>query len=183
MRTCQIIARWVLLIWGGALNLPLPSRLPASVVARLPRKRMAAGVLFRDAADRVLLVETSYKRHWEVPGGVVEADESPWAAASREMAEELGWERPSGRLLVVDYIPTCDGRPEGVVYLFDGGVLDDADLAGVRFTDGEIVAARFCTLDEARERVSDTMIGRLRTGIVAAKQGSVILCERGVPVG
>ncbi|MFI6368790.1 hypothetical protein ACIBG0_39420 [Nocardia sp. NPDC050630] len=30
-------------------------------VARLPRKRMAAGVLFRDSSDRVLVVEPSYK--------------------------------------------------------------------------------------------------------------------------
>jgi ADP-ribose pyrophosphatase YjhB (NUDIX family) len=74
----------------------------------LPGKHMAAGVLFRDRANRVLLVEPSYKPNWEIPGGVVEADESPWAAASRELAEELGWDGPVGRLLVVDHV-----RPQG----------------------------------------------------------------------
>ena len=63
-------------------------------VAALARKRMAAGVLFRDKAGRVLLLEPSYKPSWEIPGGAVEADESPWATATRELSEELGWERP-----------------------------------------------------------------------------------------
>lgn len=58
-------------------------------VAGLARKRMAAGVLFRDAAGRVLLVEPPYKPNWRIPGGAVEADESPWTAATRELAEEL----------------------------------------------------------------------------------------------
>ncbi|HEY9339368.1 MAG TPA: NUDIX hydrolase, partial [Kribbella sp.] len=44
---------------------------------------MAAGVLFRAVDGRVLLVEPSYKPNWEIPGGAVEADESPWAAAAR----------------------------------------------------------------------------------------------------
>lgn len=45
-------------------------------VATLARKRMAAGVLFRDKADRVLLLEPSYKPNWEIPGGAVEAARS-----------------------------------------------------------------------------------------------------------
>lgn len=55
-----------------------------------PRKRMAAGALFLDATGRVLLVEPTYKDRWEIPGGMVEADESPYEAARREVKEELG---------------------------------------------------------------------------------------------
>lgn len=36
-------------------------------MAGLARKRMAAGVLFRDMAGRVLLVEPSYKPNFEIP--------------------------------------------------------------------------------------------------------------------
>ena len=46
-------------------------------------------MLFRDRADRVLLVEPSSKPNWELPGGAVEADETPWGAARRELAEPL----------------------------------------------------------------------------------------------
>jgi 8-oxo-dGTP pyrophosphatase MutT (NUDIX family) len=39
----------------------------------------------------VLLVEPSYNWNWEIPGGVVEEGEAPWAAAGREVLEEIGW--------------------------------------------------------------------------------------------
>ncbi|TDC22670.1 NUDIX domain-containing protein, partial [Kribbella albertanoniae] len=80
----------------------------------MPRKRLAAAVLIRDAANRVLLLEPTYKLNWELPGGIVEADESPWAAASREVVEELGLELPLGRLLVVDHVHAYDDRPDGI---------------------------------------------------------------------
>ena len=64
----------------------------ASFYARLPAKRVAAGALCQDAAGRVLLVEPTYKDVWELPGGMVEADESPLAACRRELREELGIE-------------------------------------------------------------------------------------------
>ncbi|MBB5801265.1 ADP-ribose pyrophosphatase YjhB (NUDIX family) [Saccharothrix ecbatanensis] len=148
-------------------------------VAGLARKRMAAGVLFRDRTGRVLLVEPSYKPNFEVPGGAVEADESPWATATRELAEELGWDRPLGRLLVVDYVRPQDSRPEGVVFVFDGGVLDETDLVGMVFPDGEIVSAGFHTLTEARDRVKPLLADRLAAALQAVEQGVTVLCEQG----
>ncbi|MDQ3762662.1 MAG: NUDIX hydrolase [Actinomycetota bacterium] len=122
-------------------------------VAGLSRKRMAAGVLFRDVHGRVLLVEPSYKPNWEIPGGAVEANESPWATATRELAEELEWDQPLGRLLVVDYVRPQDSRPEGVVFVFDGGVLDETDVLGMVFPDAEILSVAFHTLAEVRGKV------------------------------
>jgi 8-oxo-dGTP diphosphatase len=58
--------------------------------AALPTKRVGAGLLCRDASGRVLLVRPTYKPSWEIPGGVVETDESPAAAVAREVREELG---------------------------------------------------------------------------------------------
>jgi ADP-ribose pyrophosphatase YjhB (NUDIX family) len=56
--------------------------------------RAAARVLLLDPADRVLLVrfedrQTDYA-WWATPGGGVRPDESPEAAARREVAEETG---------------------------------------------------------------------------------------------
>src|SRR5262245_3180790 len=90
--------------------------------AALPRKRMAAGVLFRDGAGRVLLVEPVYRDDWELRGGAVAGDESPYAAAVREVREELGLVVTPGRLLAVDWVPPRPGRTEGVMFVFDGGV-------------------------------------------------------------
>jgi 8-oxo-dGTP pyrophosphatase MutT (NUDIX family) len=64
---------------------------PDQYVASLARKRMAATAFFRDDQGRVLLVNPVYKETWDLPGGAVEAEESPHAACRREVAEELGW--------------------------------------------------------------------------------------------
>lgn len=140
---------------------------------------MAAGVLFRDSQGRVLLVEPSYKPNWEIPGGAVEADESPWATATRELAEELRWDRPVGRLLVVDYVRPQDSRPEGVVFVFDGGVLDETDLMEMVFADEEIVSAAFHTVAEARGKVKPLLADRLAVALDAVGQGVTALCEQG----
>jgi ADP-ribose pyrophosphatase YjhB (NUDIX family) len=88
---------------------------------------MGAGVLFTDATGRALMVEPTYKDYWEIVGGCVEADESPRHAAAREVKEELGRTVVPGRLLVVDWVPPRPGRTEGVMFIFDGGALDEQD--------------------------------------------------------
>lgn len=85
---------------------------PDDYLASLARKRMAAAVLFTDPRGRLLLVEPTYKDYWEVPGGAVDADESPYDAAVREVKEELGLPVSPGRLLVVDWVPPRPGRTD-----------------------------------------------------------------------
>ena len=97
----------------------------------------------------------------------------------RELAEELGWDRPVGRLLVVDYVRPQDSRPEGLVFVFDGGVLDETDLVGMVFPDGEILSAGFHTLAEARDRVKPLLADRLAAAVQAVEQGVTVLCEQG----
>jgi 8-oxo-dGTP pyrophosphatase MutT (NUDIX family) len=181
MGRCAVEVARVLRVTASENTAPAASAvLPMEqYVAGLARKRMAAGVLFRDSPGRVLLVEPSYKSNWEIPGGAVEADESPWATATRELAEELGWDNPLGRLLVVDYVRPQDSRPEGVVFVFDGGVLDETDLGGMVFPDSEIVSAGFHTLEEARRKVKPLLADRLAAALEAVEQGVTVLCEQG----
>jgi ADP-ribose pyrophosphatase YjhB (NUDIX family) len=101
---------------------------PDQYVASLARKRMAATAFFRDDQGRVLLVNPVYKETWDLPGGAVEAEESPHAACRREVAEELGLDRPPGRVLAVDWVPSRPERPEGLIVVYDGGVLSDAEI-------------------------------------------------------
>src|ERR1039457_4579474 len=102
----------------------VPPLLPLDqYIASLARKRMAAGSLFRDEDGRGLLVDPTYKPTWDLPGGAVEKEESPHAACRREVAEELGLDRVPGRVLVVDWVPSRPERPEGLIVVYDGGVL------------------------------------------------------------
>ena len=145
-------------------------------IARMPRKRQASAVLIRDDTNRVLLLEPSYKPNWELPGGIVEADESPWAAAAREVVEELGLVVPIGRLLVVDYIHAYDDRPEGINFVFDAGTLPAAPTT---FPDGEILSAHFLTPAEIHPRVRPMMHNRITTALAALTEGTTALCEQG----
>ena len=143
------------------------------------RKRVVAGVLFHSSDGRVLLVEPSYKSNWEIPGGSVEADESPWDGAVRELREELDWTRPLGRLLLIDHVRSQDSRPESLVFIFDGGVLTETEVAALTFPDGELLSAGLYTLAEARRRLKSLLADRIAVALDALQGDTPALCHHG----
>lgn len=68
-----------------------------------PVMHVMAGVL-RDCSGRVLLAQRSEGKHlaglWEFPGGKVEQGETPLAALTRELVEELGITVTAARPLI-----------------------------------------------------------------------------------
>jgi hypothetical protein len=79
----------------------------------------------------------------------------------------------------VDYVRPQDGRPEGVVFVFDGGVLADSDTASMVLRDGEILSASFHTLEQAADRVKPLLADRLATALIAVRESAAVLCEQG----
>lgn len=127
----------------------------------LPTKRIGAGVLFADDRDRVLLVRPTYKDYWEIPGGLVEEGESPHVAAEREIAEELGMDRRAGRLLCVDWVPAQDPKTDGLMFVFDGGLLHTADVAAIVLPADELSEHRFVESSALSQFVPEHMARRL----------------------
>src|SRR3954447_11439996 len=113
----------------------------------MARPRVAAGMLVHDDQGRVLMVRPTYKHGWDIPGGYVEPDESPAQAAERELAEELNLRRPLGRLLVVDWAPHPAERDK-LLFVFDGGVLTQAEASSLSPDGNEIAEARYWRSDE-----------------------------------
>ena len=72
---------------------------------RLPVKRNIAQGLLRDERGHVLLCELTYKKDWDLPGGVVDPRESPAACVEREVSEELDLDVVAGELLAVNWLP------------------------------------------------------------------------------
>ncbi len=138
-----------------------PSGFSGVMNSALPRKRLIAHVLIRDAAGRVLLCETQFKSDWELPGGIVEPYESPRLGAIREVREELGIDLDVGKLLVVDWMPPYLGWDDAIEMIFDGGIVDEADLAEWSLQPAEIRGVRLCSLQEAAELVTPLAHRRL----------------------
>lgn len=151
-------------------------------VASLPRKRMAVAALIRDAGNRALLVSPTYEDSWLVPGGVVDAGESPHAACRREVTEEIGLSRPPGRILAVDWTPQDPNWPEGVFFVYDGGTLSEADIAGITVQDSELHGFRFAARDELASLLNPPLARRIESAFVALWTGSVLSLEDGKPV-
>lgn len=151
-------------------------------IASLPRKRMAAGALVRDTAGRVLLVEPTYKPTWEVPGGAVEHDESPVSACRREVLEELGLDRPVGRVLAIDWIPARPEYPEGLMLVYDGGMLTDADITAIRLPADELASYAFIEPTRVGELVSPLLARRITACMDAIATGTTLSLEDGRPL-
>ncbi|GIM62497.1 NUDIX hydrolase [uncultured Nocardioides sp.] len=131
----------------------------------LPRKRAISQMLVRDREGRVLLCQLTYKRDWDLPGGVVEVGESPRVAVQREVEEELGLAIEPGALVLTDWLPAWGGWDDAVCLVFDGGTHGPEVLAGVVMQEREIRDVRFCTLEEVEELAADFTSRRVRAAV------------------
>ncbi|WP_203872244.1 NUDIX domain-containing protein [Planomonospora parontospora] len=149
--------------------------------ATLARKWMAATVLLRNAAGEVLLVDPTYKPLFELPGGAIDENEPPRAAARREVREELGFDRPVGRLLGMDWVPPKPGWPDGMILLYDGGVLTDAEITAIRLPPEELAGWVFAAPDQLSALLPEHMVRRVTACLSALEAGTVASLEDGHP--
>ncbi|MFE9904272.1 NUDIX domain-containing protein [Streptomyces achromogenes] len=153
----------------------------AAYIAGLPRVLAGAAALFRDAEGRVLLVEPNYREGWALPGGTIESDtgETPRQGARRETLEEIGLDRPLGRLLAVDWAHGVD-RPPLVAYLYDGGVLTQAELESIRLQEEELLSWRLVAREDLTEYLPKVLGRRVLAALdVLAEGGGTAELENG----
>ncbi len=126
--------------------------------AGLPTKRIIAQGLLRDTDDRVLLCRLTYKPEWDLPGGVVEVDESPADGLVRELQEELGITVRVNGLITVNWLPAWRGWDDACVMLFDLGVAEPSVVDGMQLQPTEIAGVEWC--DEEAIAVHATAAAR-----------------------
>lgn len=121
----------------------------------------AAGILFVKK-NTVLMVGTSYKTHWDIPGGEMEAGETPVETAVRECKEEIGVITIPGRLLTQSTLKLKSGIL--VAWIFQGDERDVEHFAPdgkeVRYAEwlGPMArAAKTVTAPIFRRRLNDAI--------------------------
>ena len=148
----------------------------------LPRKRAIAQMLVRDTEGRVLMCSLTYKQDWDLPGGVVEVNEAPHLAVSREVEEELSLDIAAGRLVLTDWLPPWSGWDDAVCLVFDGGVHDPTLAERIVPQAKEIREARFCTLTEVHNLCADFTARRIDSALRAVETGHAGYTESGRPL-
>jgi 8-oxo-dGTP diphosphatase len=122
------------LAWRTAFRAGFPL---ARLWWRLLRPRHQGAAVAVWVGPALLLVRSSYRRGWHLPGGGVRRSETPEAAARRELAEEVGL-KASLLSAVGSCCGTWDGRRDRV-YFFE---LRLAELPELKLDNREIIEAR-----------------------------------------
>ncbi|MDH6130014.1 NUDIX hydrolase [Kitasatospora sp. GP82] len=139
--------------------------------ARQARKRVAADVILRDHAGRVLAVNPTYKEGWDLPGGMAEGNEPPHDAAARELREELGLTVRVRGLLVVDWVAPHGPWDDQIAFIFDAGTISAEDVTTLRPHDDELSEAMFLPVSELRGLLRGRLQRRLDAAVQAIADG------------
>jgi RimJ/RimL family protein N-acetyltransferase/8-oxo-dGTP pyrophosphatase MutT (NUDIX family) len=141
--------------------------------AGLPTKRVIAQGLIRNDANEILLCELTYKKEWDLPGGVVDPHESPAHAVVREIQEELQVKVSPQSLRAVNWLPPWRGWDDAMLFVFDLGVDDDV-MARARLEPREILALHWCDLDRV-ERHAAPYVTRMLRLLAQESEGTAYL--------
>jgi 8-oxo-dGTP pyrophosphatase MutT (NUDIX family) len=119
----------------ASADVPLADLPLADFLRTLPHGILFAAVHFTDRRGNPLLLESVYDPEvWQLAGGHLEFGSDPWACARREVHEETGLtlpRHPAPPLLALLFVAAGEEWPFKVGVVFDGGELDDEQLAAV----------------------------------------------------
>jgi 8-oxo-dGTP pyrophosphatase MutT (NUDIX family) len=150
----------------------------------VPKRRITSCALFFNGEHEILIVKPTYRNDndWLIVGGTVDENESPLSGCKREVREELGIDLPVQRLLCVEYQPPQDTRPEGLHFIFYGGVLSEPQIQVIKLPVDELCEFRFCRYDDALKLISPRLAERVVFALAALEQQKTIYLENKVEI-
>lgn len=150
-----------------------PSEFPPEQYYRaLARVRQGAGALITTPDGRVVMIDTSYRDFYEIPGGAVEAGEAAPIACARECREELGIEVPIGRLLVIDHQNESGELGDSIMFVYDGGSIA-TEFPAQPSGDSEVRSIALVDPTDLDRVTIPRLANRVRSALTARADGSV----------
>jgi len=145
----------------------------------LPRKRNAVGVFLFNDKNELLVVELSYSKFWNIPGGCVDAGESLLDALHREIMEEIGISVEILKCIVVeDKIEEMDRYlDESLQFVFLGENLTKEKIEKIKIDNDEIIDFKFIKIPEALKILNPKMVKRIK--LLKGDYGKCIFVKRG----
>ena len=151
--------------------------------ARMPRKRLIAQGILRTDGDRIALCQLTYKKDWDLPGGIVDPGESPAHCVVREVKEELGLDVAVRSLLAVNWLPPYRGWDDALLCLFDLGHVPEDFLERASLEAREIKAVHWADAATVAERVAPYTARMVAEVLAARVEGTVYLENSADPQG
>ncbi len=145
----------------------------------LPRKTISSGGLFFNDEGSVLIVKPNYKEGWNIPGGTIDAEESPVEAYMREVKEEIGLDKKPLELLCVDYVKVTRGGHDHVSMVFDGGTLTAEEISKIKLQTEELTEYKLVSIEEAVKLLAVNLSKRLPKCVEARKAHRTAYLENG----
>lgn len=136
----------------------LPTGARRRVVRTIAPSYTVGAMCFIERDDRdLLLVRLAYRRHWGVPGGLVQRGEETDDAARREVFEEVGLAID----LVGEPVVVVESEPQRVDVIYRARVADGVDPGSGAPRSPEIVEVRWFPRDALPELQHETAMALL----------------------
>lgn len=139
-------------------------------IESLPKKLVGAAAIFFNKNGELLIVKPNYRKGWLVPGGSVDALESPRDGCIREIREEIGLDIEDLKFVSVQYNKnlTDEDLPyDAIQFVFYGGVLTEEQISKIVLQEKELDEFKFLKIEDALLILSGKLSTRIKTGIDA----------------
>ena len=126
------------------------------------------------------MLQPSYKSVMEIPGGIVEQNESPYDACKREVKEELGVNVSIDRMLCVDYNKADVDKTESLMFIFSGGIINSETIENIQVDEKEILGFKFLNPNEIKDFTTETLSRRIDKSLMALENHTSFYLENQV---
>ena len=124
----------------------------------LDKRPASAGMYLEDDEGRLLVVKAHYKKHWSLPGGIIDKGEMPLVAALREVKEEVGLTIPAESATFRSVIARRSKLFNSYQFVF-AAPLAAGQISEIKLQASEITEYALVTKDQVRAK--DRHYGRV----------------------